>query len=83
MITALKDRPWRLRERVVSFRVARRVPTSVEDRFDAPFIQVYPRLAVAMGGALKTRLDERNALLEWMGGESRPGPLGGYATKGV
>ena len=83
MITALKDRPWRLRERAVSFRVARRVPRSVEDRFDAAFIQVYPRLSVAMGGALKTRLDERNALLQWMGGELRPGRLGSFATKGV
>ena len=83
MITALKDRPWRLRERVVPFRVARRVPRSVEDRFDAPFIQVYPRLAVAMGGALKTRLDERNALGEWMGGEWRPRRLERFATKGV
>ena len=83
MITALKDRPGRLRERGVSFRVARRVPRSVEDRFDAPFIQVYPRLAVAMGGALKTRLDERNALPEWMGGELRPGRLESFATKGV
>jgi molecular chaperone HscA len=83
MITALKDRPWRLHERAISFRVARRVPRSVEDRFDAPFIQVYPRLAVAMGGALTTRLDERNALLEWMGGELRPGRLESFATKGV
>ena len=83
MITALKDRPWRLRERAVHFRVARRVPRSVEDRFDASFIQVYPRLAVAMGGALTTRLDERNALPEWMGGEQRPGRLESFAAKGV
>ena len=83
MITALKDRPWRLRERAVSFRVARRVPRSVEDRFDASFIQVYPRLAVAMGGALTTRLDERNALPEWLGGEQQPGRLESFATKGV
>ena len=83
MITALKDRPWRLRERAVPFRVARRVPRSVEDQFDAPFIQVYPRLAVAMGGALKTRLDERNALPDWTGGAPRPGRLESFATKGV
>ena len=83
MITALKDRRWRLRERTVPCRVAPRVPTSVEDRFDAPFIQVYPRLAVAMGGALKMRLDERNALREWMGGEWRTRRLERFATKGV
>ena len=40
MITALKDRRWRLGGRAVAFRVARRVPRSVEDRFDAAFIQV-------------------------------------------
>ena len=83
MITALKDRLWRLRERAVPFRVARRVPRSVEDQFDAPFIQVYPRLAVAMGGALNTRLDERNALLDWLGGELQRGRLESFATKGV
>ena len=83
MITALKDRRWRLGGRVVSFREARRVPRSVEDRFEASFIQVYPRLAVAMGGALKTRLDERNALPDWSGGEWQPRRLEKYATKGV
>ena len=83
MITALKDRPWRLGERAVPFRVARRVPRSVEERFDAPFIQVYPRLAVAMGGALKTRLDEKSALPEWMGGTPAAGRLESFPTKGV
>ena len=83
MITALKDRRWRLGDRPVPFRVARRVPRSVEERFDAPFIQVYPRLAVAMGGALKTRLDEKSALREWMGGAPAAGPLESFPTKGL
>ena len=83
MVTALKDRRWRLREHAVRFRVARRVPRSVEDRFDAPFIQAYPRLAVAMGGALKTRLDEKRALPEWMGGTLAAGSLESFPTKGV
>ena len=83
MITALKDRPWRLGGRAVPFRVARRVPRSVEDRFDAAFIQVYPRLAVAMGGALKTRLDEKRALQDWMGGTPPPDGLESFPTKGV
>ena len=39
MITALTDRKWRLGGRTVPFQVARRVPRSVEDRFDAAFIQ--------------------------------------------
>ncbi len=83
MITALKDRPWRLRGREIPFRVAQRVPRRLEDQFDAPFIQVYPRLAVAMGGALNTRLDERTALRDWLGGERPPGGLESSATKGV
>ena len=75
MITTLKDRSWRLRGHAVPFRVARRVPRTVEDRFDAPFIQAYPRLAVAMGGALKTRFDEKKALRDFQGGTSSPGLL--------
>ena len=83
MVTALKDRPWRLGGRAVPFRVARRVPRSVEDGFDAAFIQAYPRLAVAMGGALKTRLDEKRALRDWMGGAPAVGLLESFPTKGV
>ena len=83
MITALTDRKWRLGGRTVPFQVARRVPRSVEDRFDAAFIQVYPRLAVAMGGALSTRLDEKSALREWMGGAPAAGSLENFPTKGV
>ena len=83
MITALKDRRWRLGDRAVPFRVARRVPRNVEEGFDAAFIQAYPRLAVAMGGALKTRLDEKSALREWMGGAPAAGPLESFPTKGV
>ena len=83
MITSLRDRRWRLGGRPVPFRVARRVPRSVEDRFDAAFIQVYPRLAVAMGGVLSTRLDEKSALREWMGGAPAAGSLESFPTKGV
>lgn len=83
MITSLKDRRWRLHGHVVPFRLAPRVPRSVEDRFDAPFIQAYPRLAVAMGGALKTRLDEKTAYREWLGETSSPGSLESFPTKGV
>ena len=83
MITALTNRKWRLGGRTVPFQVARRVPRSVEGRFDAAFIQVYPRLAVAMGGALRTRLDEKSALREWMGGVPAAGSLENFPTKGV
>ena len=83
MITALTNREWRLGGRTVHFQVARRVPRSVEGRFDAAFIHVYPRLAVAMGGALSTRLDEKGALREWMGGAPAAGSLENFPTKGV
>lgn len=83
MITSLKDRRWRLHGHVVPFRLAPRVPRSVEDRFDAAFVQAYPRLAVAMGGALKTRLDEKTAYREWLGETSSPGSLESFPTKGV
>ena len=36
-----------------------------------------------MGGALKTRLDEKSALRDWMGGTPPPGRLESFPTKGV
>ena len=76
MITSLKDRRWRLGESSVVCRLAPRVPPDLAAGFSEEFIDAYPRLAVAMGGALKMRLDEKNPLQgEWMGGEPSPGTL--------
>jgi hypothetical protein len=36
-----------------------------------------------MGGALRTRLHEKNALREWMGGTPAAGSLESFPTKGV
>ena len=83
MITGLKDRPWRMGGRKVACRLAPRVPEGLASEFREEFIAAYPRLAVAMGGALKMRLDEKNAMNEWMGGTSAPGQLERFRTKGV
>ena len=83
MITGLKDRKWRLGERTVGCRLAPRAPRGLADEFSEDFIDAYPRLAVAMGGALRTRLDEKDVMKEWMGGMSQPGRLERFPTKGV
>lgn len=83
MITGLKDRPWRLGERTVDCRLAPRVPPGLAAEFSEDFIGAYPRLAVAMGGALKMRLDEKDAMKEWMGGTPRSGRLERFPTKGA
>lgn len=83
MITGLKDRRWRLGERTVACRLAPRVPPDLAAEFREEFIDAYPRLAVAMGGALKMRLDEKDAMKEWMGGTPQSGRLERFPTKGV
>lgn len=83
MIKDLVNREWRLDGSTVRIRRAHRVPDGVVDRFDEDFVQEYPRLAVAMGGALNMRLDEKNPLREWMGGAGAPGRLESFPMKGV
>lgn len=70
MVKTLSDRRWRLGGHTVTCRLASRVPGTVEDRFDEAFIDAYPRLAVAIGGAMNVRLDEKNAMRKWYGGDS-------------
>ena len=83
MITGLKDRRWRLGERTIACRLAPRVPPDLAAKFNEEFIDAYPRLAVAMGGALKMRLDERRALTDWQGGAPRPDRLEVFPTTGT
>lgn len=83
MIQNLRNKPWKLGMRTVRCRLAASVPDDVADKFSDEFIQEYPKLAVAMGGALPMRLDERDALNEWMGGSPAPGTLEAFPTKGV
>lgn len=68
MIRSLADNRWRIGKQEIECRLADAVPGAVEDRFKAEFIQEYPRLAVAMGGALKMLLDEGETYDEFQGG---------------
>ena len=83
MIRGLKDKRWRLGNRVVACRLAPDVPDGVAERFSAEFIREYPKLAVAMGGAVRMRLDERDAMCYWQGGAPPPGKLERVQIKGV
>ena len=76
MIRNLANKRWKIGNREVACRLATAVPATVEERFSSEFIQEYPRLTVAMGGALKMRLDERKALTTWYGGTPS-----GYSVK--
>lgn len=67
MIRNLADRRWIIGKREIVCQLAKAVPATVEERFSSDFIQEYPRLTVAMGGALNTLLDERDAMDEWPG----------------
>ena len=67
MIRNLADRRWKIGKREIVCQLAKAVPATVEERFSSDFIQEYPRLTVAMGGALNTLLDERDAMDEWPG----------------
>ena len=68
MIQNLANKRWKIGNREVACRLAKAVPATVEERFSSEFVQEYPRLTVAMGGALKMRLDERKSLTTWYGG---------------
>lgn len=83
MIKSLADQSWKLGRRTVRFRLAPDVPDGVRDKFSAEFIREYPKLAVAMGGALPMRLDEGDAQAKWYGNAEPPGQLEKFATRGV
>lgn len=83
MITSLKNRRWRLGDSSVACRLVPRVPPDLAAGFSKEFIDAYPRLAVAMGGALKMRLDERRPMTDWQGGAPPPGPLETFPTRGT
>ena len=83
MITGLAERAWRLGECEVRVRLAPTVPDGVADRFSQEFQQEYPRLAVAMGGALPLRLDEKSPMPAWLGRTGSPGQLDKFPIQGV
>ena len=83
MIRSLKDKRWNLEKQTIRCQLASDVPDRVADEFSAEFIQEYPKLAVAMGGALPMRLDERDALNEWLGGTPPAGKLEKFPVQGI
>lgn len=83
MIRGLKDRIWSIGGKPVGCRLAKDVPEFVKERFRAEFAGEYPQLAVAMGGAMPWRLDERRMLRVFTGGARNPGPLEKFPTKGI
>lgn len=83
MIAGLQNRDWRIGTRRMTCRLAPRIPDGLADRFSSEFVQAYPRLAVAMGGALRMMLDEKNPMSVWMGGATEPGSLERFQTKGL
>ena len=75
MIRDLEHGKWRIGGNSVRCRLATDVPDFVAKGFEKEFADEYPQLAVAMGGAMPLRLDERHALHKWAGGASDPGSL--------
>lgn len=67
MIRNLANKRWKIGNREVWCRLAIDIPATVKQRFSDEFFREYPRLTVAMGGALKMLLDERAAMDEWPG----------------
>ena len=83
MIRGLKDRRWSIGGTRVRCRLAKDVPDFVTERFSAEFAAEYPRLAVAMGGALPWRLDERRMLRTFGGDAPEPGRVETFPARGI
>jgi molecular chaperone HscA len=82
MTKALQERPWEIAGRRLVFKPTPEVPEFIANTFDTDFQREYPQLAVAIGGALPT-IDEKDMLVEWQGGASRPGPLERFPGTGL
>ena len=83
MIRRLKDRRWKIGTREVRCQLAPDLPGDLADRFTREFAREYPKLTVAMGGALSVLLDERDALSDWQGGAAAPHGLERFQSSGV
>jgi hypothetical protein len=81
IIQQLAAKPWLIAGRTIILDQAREVPSFIEETFDLDFQLEYPQLAVAIGGALPV-LDEKDTLVDWLGGSAAPGQLERYRIKG-
>jgi hypothetical protein len=82
MVSSIASQNWTIHGTPVTFRLMPRVPAEFA-RYGESFGREYPQLAVAIGGSRADVLDERDALADWAGGASAPGPLSRFPTKGV
>lgn len=82
MIASLAGQQWSIHDAPVRFKLAPRIPREFE-KYGTSFAREYPQLAVAIGGASASVLDERDAIETWAGGEAEPGPLTRFQTKGI
>jgi molecular chaperone HscA len=79
MVRDLLAGRWLIRNTSMAFALSDRLPEFLMQRFGAE----YPQLAVAIGGALPTILDEARAQAKWHGGAPPPGPLDRYQVTGL
>lgn len=83
MITQLAQTPVKLGGRSIPLVATKNLPPEVEERGDVAFNQEYPQLAVAIGGAMPQKLDERATQAEYLGETSPPGGLPRFQTRGL
>lgn len=83
MVRSLVDKEWKIGGTTLRCRLAVDVPDRMAASYSDEFIRDYPILAVAMGGALPMRLDERKSQKEWYGGTKPPGPLESFPARGA
>lgn len=83
MVRSLVHKEWKIGGTTLRCRLAADVPDRMAARYSDEFIRDYPILAVAMGGALPMRLDERKSQKEWYGGTKPPGQLESFPARGV
>ncbi len=77
MIRNLANKRWKIGNRNVACQLAADVPDDVAERFSAEFNQEYPRLSVAMGGALNLVLNEREVIRVFLGDGPPPNGVTG------
>ena len=82
MVASLASVTWNIHGTPVTFRAMPRVPAEFA-RYGDSFSREYPQLSVAIGGAQRNVLDERDAISVWAGGVTAPGPLSRFPTRGV
>lgn len=82
MIVGLASREWAIGDRDIRPTLASKVPAAIQNTYTEAFVAEYPQLAVAIGGALPSLLDEGNQQTTWLGGTPPPQGLNRYQVTG-